>query len=49
MLILGEKEAKNETVSLRKHQKGDIGNFAIEIVVDQLNKEIKESQAAFKV
>ena len=49
MLILGEKEAKNETVSLRKHQKGDIGNFAIEIVVDQLNKENKESQAAFKV
>ena len=49
MLILGEKEAENETVSLRKHQKGDIGNFAIEIVVDQLNKEIKESQAAFTV
>ena len=49
MLILGEKEAQNETVSLRKHQKGDIGNFAIEIVVDQLNKEIKESQATFKV
>ena len=49
MLILGEKEAKNETVSLRKHQKGDIGNFAVETVVDQLNKEIKESQAAFKV
>ena len=49
MLILGEKEAQNETVSLRKHQKGDIGNFAIEIVVDQLKKEIKESQATFKV
>jgi threonyl-tRNA synthetase len=49
MLILGEKEAQNETVSLRKHQKGDIGNFAIEIVVDQLKKEIKESQSAFKV
>ena len=49
MLILGEKEAQNETVSLRKHQKGDIGNFAIEIVVDQLKKEIKESQSTFKV
>ena len=49
MLILGEKEAQNETVSLRKHQKGDIGSFAIEIVVDQLKKEIKESQATFKV
>jgi threonyl-tRNA synthetase len=49
MLILGEKEAQNETVSLRKHQKGDIGSFAIEIVVDQLKKEIKESQSTFKV
>jgi len=49
MLILGEKEAQNETVSLRKHQKGDIGSFAIEIVVDQLKKEVKESQATFKV
>ena len=49
MLILGEKEAQNDTVSLRKHQKGDIGSFAIETVVDQLNKEIKESQETFKV
>ena len=49
MLILGEKEANNETISLRKHQKGDIGSFAIEKVVNQLKKEIKESQATFKV
>ena len=49
MLILGEKEANNETVSLRKHQKGDIGSFATEKVVNQLKKEIKESQATFKV
>ena len=49
MLILGEKEANNESVSLRKHQIGDIGSFAIEKVVNQLKKEIKESQATFKV
>ena len=49
MLILGEKEANNETVSLRKHQKGDIGSFAIKTVVNQLKKEIKESQATFRV
>ena len=49
MLILGEKEAQNETVSLRKHQKGDIGSFAIETVVKKLKKEVKESQATFKV
>jgi len=49
MIILGEKEAENETVSLRKHQEGDIGNFGIEQVVEQLKKEIKESQATFEV
>ena len=49
MLILGEKEANNETVSHKKNKKGDIGSFAIEKVVKQLKKEIKESQATFKV
>jgi len=49
MIILGEKEAENETVSLRKHQEGDIGSFEIEQVVEQLKKEIKESQATFEV
>jgi threonyl-tRNA synthetase len=49
MLILGEKEAQNDTVSLRQHQKGDIGSFAIKTVVNQLKKEIKESQATFRV
>ena len=49
MIILGEKEAETQTVSLRKHQKGDVGSFALETVVKQLNKEIKESQATFDV
>jgi threonyl-tRNA synthetase len=49
MIILGEKEAETQTVSLRKHQKGDVGSFALETVVKQLNKEIKESQATFEV
>ena len=49
MIILGEKEAETQTVSLRKHQEGDLGSFALETVVKQLNKEIKESQATFEV
>jgi threonyl-tRNA synthetase len=49
MIILGEKEAETHTVSLRKHQEGDVGSFALETVVKQLNKEIKESQATFEV
>ncbi len=27
MIILGEKEAESETVSLRKHTEGDLGSF----------------------
>ena len=49
MIILGEKEAETQTVSLRKRQEGDVGSFALETVVKQLNKEIKESQATFEV
>ena len=49
MIILGEKEAETQTVSLRKHQEGDVGSFALETVVKELNKEIKESQATFEV
>ena len=49
MIILGEKEAETQTVSLRKHQEGDVGTFALETVVSQLKKEIKESQATFEI
>src|SRR6056300_1507048 len=49
MIILGEKEAETQTVSLRKHQEGDVGSFALETVVSQLKKEIKESQATFEI
>ena len=49
MIVLGEKEAETQTVSLRKHQEGDVGSFALETVVAQLKKEIKESQATFEV
>ena len=49
MIILGEKEVQSQTVSLRKHQKGDIGSFDLRSVVKLINREIKESKAAFKV
>lgn len=41
MLILGEKEETNDTVSVRKHGKGDIGSFSIDefakIITDEVN------------
>ena len=49
MIIIGEKEAKNQTVSLRKHQQGDLGVYDLESVLKKLNKEIKESQPTFEV
>jgi threonyl-tRNA synthetase len=49
MIVIGEKEAKTQTVSLRKHQQGDLGVYDLESVLKKLNKEIKESQPAFEV
>ena len=49
MIVIGEKEAKENNVSLRKHHKGDLGVFSLISVVEKLNYEIKSSQPAFKV
>ena len=49
MIILGEKEAAENNVSLRKHHEGDLGSFDLDHVVKMLNNEIKSSQAAFNV
>ena len=49
MIIIGEKEVQNKTLSLRKHQIGDIGSFAIKSVVKQLKIEIMDSQTTFKI
>ena len=49
MIILGEKEAENETVSLRKHTEGDLGSFSIKNVSDMIKKEVKSSLKSFEV
>ena len=43
MLIVGEKEESEKTVSARKHGSGDIGSFKIEDFAAYLNKEITTS------
>ena len=48
MIILGEKEEANKTLSLRKHQVGDLGEFNREELVKELKKEISESLQTFK-
>ena len=49
MIILGEKEAENETISLRKHTQGDLGSFSIKSVSDMIKKEVQSSLMSFEV
>ena len=42
MLIVGEKEAENESVSARRQGQGDIGEFAIAAFADLIEKEINK-------
>ena len=38
MLIIGEQEAENESVSVRKHKEGDLGSMSQEAFVTYFNK-----------
>jgi threonyl-tRNA synthetase len=42
MLILGEKEAESNLVSVRKHGVGDLGTFSVEEFANIINDEIKK-------
>jgi len=40
MFIVGEKERDSDTVSVRKHTKGDLGSFTLESIISDLKTEI---------
>lgn len=42
MLIIGEKEAETNIVSVRKHGEGDIGEFSIEEFANIINNEVEK-------
>ena len=42
MLIIGEKEAETNTVSVRRQGKGDLGTMTIEAFAEYVNKEVAE-------
>ena len=48
MLILGEKEAELENISVRKHRFGDMGSMSAENLVELISKEISESISKFE-
>ena len=43
-LIIGEKEQSSESISLRKHSKGDLGQFELNEFVEYFENEVKSSQ-----
>lgn len=49
MVIVGEKEAAEELVSVRKHREGDQGSMTIEAFAALVNNEISKSISKFEV
>jgi threonyl-tRNA synthetase len=47
MLIVGEKEEEEGTVSVRKHGEGDLGTFTIEEFVSLVKKEVESTLVKF--
>ena len=47
MIVAGEKEEKEGTVSVRKHGQGDIGTFTIEEFISLIKKEISDTLVKF--
>jgi len=43
MLIVGEREENDTTVSVRRHKQGDIGSFSIEEFAKKVNNEVEDS------
>ena len=49
MIVLGENEVKNNTVSIRRHHGDDLGEMKIEEFVDIIKKEISECIPKFNI
>ena len=44
MLIVGEKEMNENTVSVRKHGQGDLGSMSVEDFITMIDKQVREEQ-----
>ena len=49
MLIVGEQEEKDGTVSVRKHGEGDLGSMSIEAFIELIKKEVNATLKTFEV
>lgn len=43
MLVVGEKEVENRTVSVRKREEGDLGSVSVKELLEMLHKEMEEA------
>ncbi|ANW95322.1 threonine--tRNA ligase [Wenyingzhuangia fucanilytica] len=48
MIIVGEKEEGEESVSVRKHGEGDLGTFSIEDFIKHISDEVAKTLVTFK-
>lgn len=48
MLIVGENEEREGTISVRRHGQGDLGTLTIEAFAEIINKEVQSSLKQFK-
>ena len=49
MIVVGENEVKNETISIRRHHGEDLGEMKIEKFVDIIKKEISDCNPKFNI
>jgi len=49
MLIVGEQEENNGTVSVRKHGEGDLGSMSVENFAQLIKKEVNSTLQSFEV
>ena len=48
MLIVGEKEYKNQSVSVRKHREGDLGSKSTKDLVELIKIDVEKSMSNLK-
>ena len=49
MIVVGENEVKNNSVSIRRHHGDDLGEMKIEEFVDIVKEEVSESIPKFNI
>ena len=48
MIVVGEKEEADSTISVRRHTKGDLGTMTVDALADSINEEVSKSIKQFK-